>query len=174
VSGRSGSVEPPLVVTLLLDDATQQRFDRERAELFPPGRTAVGAHVTLFHAVPGPLLDDVVRRVTELSARPPFPVQVHGLMDLGGGVAYRLRSDELDALHRALAGAWHEQLTRQDQQPLRAHVTVQNKAPRDVVVATLADLGASFTPFTATARGIAVWRYEGGPWSPVRRFSFAG
>jgi len=166
--------EPPLVVTLLLDDATQERFDRERAALFPPGRTMVGAHVTLFHALPGHLRDDVVRRVTELVARPPFPVLVDDVMDLGRGVAYRLRSPELDALHRALAEHWNEHLTRQDRQPLRAHVTVQNKASRDVVVATLASARASFVPFAATATGIAVWRYEGGPWSLVRRFEFEG
>ena len=166
------SVEPPLVVTLLLDEETQARFDRERAALFPAGRTAVGAHVTLFHALPGRLRDDVVRRARELCARSPFPVEVEGIMDLGGGAAYRLRSDELDALRGALAVEWHGELTRQDQQPFRAHVTVQNKAPRELVLETLASLRRSFVPFTATATGIAVWRYEGGPWTPVCRLPF--
>ncbi len=165
-------VEPPLVVTLLLDDASQERFERERAELFPPGRTVVGAHVTLFHALPGHLVADVLHRVGGVAERPCFPVLVAEVIDLGGGVAYRLRSGELDALHRTLADEWWEHLTPQDRQPLRAHVTVQNKAPRDVVIATLASLRGSFSPFTATATGIAVWRYEGGPWSPVGRLPF--
>jgi hypothetical protein len=168
------TVEPPLVVTLLLDNASQERFERERAELFPPGRTAVGAHVTLFHALPGHLVEDVLHRVTGVVDRPPFPVLVAEVIDLGRGAAYRLRSEEVDALHRTLAEGWGEHLTPQDRQPLRAHVTVQNKAPRDVVLATLSSLRSSFSPFTATAIGIAVWRYEGGPWSLVRRLPFRG
>jgi len=166
------TAEPPLVVTLLLDDASQERFERERAELFPPGRTAVGAHLTLFHALPGHLLEDVLRQVAGVAGRPRFPVRVVEVIDLGRGAAYRLRSGELDALRRTLAEEWWEHLTPQDRQPLRAHVTVQNKAPREVVLATLASLRSSFSPFTATATGIAVWRYEGGPWSPVGRFPF--
>jgi 2'-5' RNA ligase len=168
----SRSDQPPLVVTLLLDDASQERFERERAELFPPGRTAVGAHVTLFRALPVHLVEDVLHRVTGLADSPPFPVLVEEVIDLGRGVAYRMRSRELDALHRTLAEEWREHLTPQDRQPLRAHVTVQNKATRDVVLATLSSLRGSFSPFTATAIGVAVWRYEGGPWSLVRRLPF--
>lgn len=170
----SWRVEPPLVVTLLLDDQAQQRFDREREELFPPGRTVVGAHVTLFHALPGALLDDVVRRVGEGAAREPFPVRVEGILDLGGGAAYRLRSEELDAMRGELAVEWAEHLTRQDSQPFRAHVTVQNKADRELALTTLATLRERFAPTTVTATGVAVWRYEGGPWRLVRRFPFGG
>ena len=49
----------PLVLTLRMDEAAQARFDRERAAWFPAGRTAVGAHLTLFHALPGALRDRV-------------------------------------------------------------------------------------------------------------------
>ena len=162
------------MVTLLLDAAAQERFDRERAELFPPGRTVVGAHVTLFHALPGHLGETVVRRVEQLCKRPSFPVRVDEVMDLGGGVAYRLRSAELDVLHASLAADFVDHLTRQDRQPLRAHVTVQNKARREVVLATLTRVRDAFEPFSTTATGIAVWRYEGGPWTAVRRVPFRG
>lgn len=36
------------MLSLVLDPVTQERFDRERRELFPPGRTVIGAHLTLF------------------------------------------------------------------------------------------------------------------------------
>ena len=35
--------ERPLVVTLQLEGAAQERFEAERVEFFPWGRTAVGA-----------------------------------------------------------------------------------------------------------------------------------
>jgi hypothetical protein len=48
------------VVTLLLDDGAQRRFDRLREAYFPPERNHVAAHVTLFHALPGGQRDRVV------------------------------------------------------------------------------------------------------------------
>ncbi len=167
------TLPPPLVVTLVLDEETTARFEAERAALFPPGRTAVGAHLTLFHAVPGARLDDVRAQVRAQADRPRFGLPVSEVMALGRGAAYRVDSPELAALHAALQRAWWEDLTRQDRQPLRPHVTVQNKVDPDVARATVTDLRAAFRPFTATAEALAVWRYVGGPWEPVEQYAFA-
>ena len=43
----------PLVVTLLLDEVAQERFDALRRAHFPADRNHLQAHVTLFHALPG-------------------------------------------------------------------------------------------------------------------------
>ena len=43
---------PPLIVTALLDEAAQERFDRLRREHFPPERSHLAAHLTLFHHLP--------------------------------------------------------------------------------------------------------------------------
>lgn len=160
----------PLVVTLAVDDEAQQRFDRERAALFPPGRTRVGAHVTLFHAVPGELEDDV--RADLADAGPPFPVRVTEVMALGRGAAYRLESVELSNRHRALQQAWWPHLTKQDRQGFRPHVTVQNKVTSEVARRTVADLRAAFVPFEITARGWTLWRYDDGPWTHLADVPF--
>jgi 2'-5' RNA ligase len=158
-------VTDPLVLTLVLDEAATERFDRERREHFPPGRTKVGAHLTLFHAVPGELAERVHDDVRAAVDRPAFDVAVDALVPLGrGGVAYRVVSPELVSLHRGLQEGWWEHLTRQDQQPLKPHVTVQNKAEPDVAAATLVRLQAGFESCAAQALGVAVWRYAGGPW----------
>ena len=164
----------PLVVTLLLDDATTARFDAERAALFPAGRTAVGAHLTLFHAVPGELLDRVLADVDVEARQPSFALEVSEVVALGRGVAYRVASPELHGLHGRLQRAWSAHLTRQDSQGLRPHVTVQNKVQPEVARRTLERLRTGFEPTTATAEGIAVWRYVGGPWQPVRSVRFDG
>jgi 2'-5' RNA ligase len=165
-------VSAPLVVSLLLDEAAQARFDAERAELFPAGRTAVGAHVTLFHALPGEHVDAVRADLGGAAARSAFPVAVTGLLSLGRGVAYRLRSAELAAVHADLRARWEPWLTRQDAQPFRPHVTVQNKATPERARATLARLEAEFGPRAVTATGLALWAYADGPWKPLDRFPF--
>lgn len=162
--------EEPLVVTLLLDEVSRQRFDRERRALFP--RTAVGAHVTLFHALPGSERAAVAASLDRAADRPAFPVRVTGLVPLGRGVAYRLEAAELAAVHAGLRGAWLPWLTPQDRQPYRPHVTVQNKVTPEEARRTLATLSDGFAPFEAGAVGLGLWAYEGGPWSPVSRHLF--
>jgi 2'-5' RNA ligase len=163
----------PLVVTLAIDTAAQQRFDDERARLFPPGRTAVGAHVTLFHAVPGELEQQVRADLVE-QAGAPFAVGVAGVLPLGRGAAYALASTELARRHGELQQRWWPHLTRQDQQPLRPHVTVQNKVEPAQARATVAVLRRAFRPFETRAEGFVLWRYDGGPWTELARIPFAG
>ena len=161
----------PLVVTLEIDAGAQARFDEERAALFAPGRTRVGAHVTLFHAVPAAIEPAVFTDLAEAAAAyQPFVVQVSELMPLGRGVAYRLRSAELDSLHRRLRSRWQQQLSAQDRQGFRAHVTVQNKVSPEVAAATLGALRERFVPFEITAQALRLWRYEDGPWTFRARF----
>jgi 2'-5' RNA ligase len=161
----------PLIVTLEVDDQAQARFDAERAALFPAGRTVIGAHVTLFHALPAPAEAAVTSELAATAAAvAPFEVEVAELMSLGRGVAYRLRSAELLALHRRLQAGWWDQLGPQDRQGFRPHVTVQNKASPELARRTLEQLREKFAPFSTTARALRLWRYDGGPWTPRGRF----
>ncbi len=161
-----------LIVTLLLDEEAQGRFDRLRAEHFPAERNHLSAHVTLFHALPGERLDAVRADLSAAAGRPGFAVAVTGVRFLGRGVAYDLASAELDAVRRGLAATWAPWLTPQDRQRHRAHVTVQNKVSPEVARALHQRLAASFAPGTVTATGLGLWRYLGGPWEPVGVFPF--
>jgi 2'-5' RNA ligase superfamily len=162
----------PLVVTLQLDDHARKRFEAERIKLFPRGRTAVGAHVTLFHALPGYLREDVEAELDRLSATASFPVSVTAVIPLGRGVAYRLAAPEAELLHRHLQDRWRAHLTRQDAQPFRLHVTVQNKVEPHIAKATLDRLRSTFQPETTRAVGLELWRYDGGPWTLLRQWQF--
>jgi 2'-5' RNA ligase len=166
------TVHPPLVVTLLLDDEAQVRFDRLRAEHFPPERNHLSAHVTLFHALPGEHLDVVQGDLAAAVDRPPFDVAVTGVRFLGRGVAYALESAELGAVRSGLASAWQPWLTPQDRQKHAPHVTVQNKVAPAVARALHERLLAEFLPYDVRARGVGLWRYLGGPWEPVDEFTF--
>ncbi|CCH86632.1 conserved protein of unknown function [Modestobacter italicus] len=178
----------PLIVTLLLDQAAQERFDRLRAAHFPerplpgarPERARGGgegvfrlaAHVTLFHALPGELLAEVRDALRTAADRPPFPVAVTGVRFLGRGVALDLAAPELTELRASVAAVFADRLTPQDRQWSRPHVTVQNKVEPAVARALHADLSAAFVAEEVTARGLGLWHYRGGPWDPDAEFPF--
>lgn len=161
-----------LILSLLVDPGAQQRFDALRTAHFPAARLVVGAHITMFHALPEdlPVLDDVRR----ICAAPPFDVGVTGLLSLGGGVALVLAAQPAVALRAQLASSWTGSLTRQDAQRWSPHVTVQNKVSPVTARRLLAELSAGFQPWTCRARGVGVWRYAGGPWKLLAEVPLSG
>jgi hypothetical protein len=163
---------PPFILTLTLDPVSQAGFDALRSAHFPPSRLLVGAHVTLFHALPNDL--HVVQAVeTEAALIAPFPVSVTGLRFLGRGVAFALESARLHGLRTRLQERWTTRLTPQDRQAWRPHVTIQNKVEPAVAKELHAALSAAFVPYTITATGLALWRYRNGPWDSAGLFPFA-
>ncbi|WP_104524270.1 2'-5' RNA ligase family protein [Blastococcus atacamensis] len=168
--GRSST--SPLVVTLLLDEAAQARFDRLRAEHFPPERNHLQAHVTLFHALGGEHVDAVLADLRAAADREAFEVDVTAVRFLGRGVAFALSSAELSGLRSSLARGWDHWLTPQDRQRHAPHVTVQNKVGPAVARALHDRLTSEFVPYQVRARGLGLWRYLGGPWAPVEELPF--
>lgn len=168
-------MQPPLIVTLQLDPATTEIFDRLRAAYFPPVINHLKAHLTLFHNLPGEEERAVLETLGRAAlARMPFEMTVAGLMKLGRGTAFRVESAELLDLRAALAAAFERWLTKQDRQKFRPHVTVQNKVAPHEAAALFDHLSRDFSPFRATAEGLQLWRYEGGPWSPVAAIGLQG
>ncbi len=163
----------PLIVTLTLDDAAQDRFDDLRRRYFPPERLHVGAHVTMFHALPGDREASVQQAVANVCATtPPFVVAVAGLRSLGHGVAYELAAAQAVALRKQLLACFDGWLTPQDRGHWRPHVTVQNKVTAEVARHTKALLECVPIPCPITATGVAMWRYRSGPWEAVARYAF--
>ena len=165
----------PLILTLLLDERAQSWFDALRRRYFPADRVQVGAHVTLFHALPGALEPDVVREVADACRlASALPVHVAGLRFLGRGVAFTLQVPGAAALRGRLRAAFAHTLTAQDAASWSPHVTKQNKVPAHEARRTQAELAALAWPDGVQATGIAVWRYRGGPWEQVRAIAFSG
>ncbi len=165
---------PPLILTLLLDPATQARLDAERAAHFPAERNHLHAHVTLFHHLPGEDEQGIRLRLLALRTRAPLPLRLAAVRSLGRGVAYTLEGDALPALRGELARDWAAALTAQDRQGFRPHVTIQNKVTPAEAAALLDHLRARFTPVETQGVGLALWRYLGGPWEAVDEVRFEG
>ena len=164
----------PLIITLTLDDASQAFFDEQRRLYFPPKINYLGAHLTLFHALPGAELATIVADLGAIAAEQPAPLPLHvtGLKFMGRGVMYTLDNPTLPALHKRLQRHWQPWLTPQDQQGLRPHITVQNKVDPAVARRLHEELAAGFQPFEALGTGLALWAYQGGPWELRQRFGF--
>lgn len=169
------SYPAPLIVTLVLDAASQAWFGARRAAHFPSDRLLVGAHVTMFHALPGAREAEAAACLAALCAgAAPFGVRVAGLRSLGRGVAYRVDAPAAGALRARIAAAFASDLSPQDRAAWSPHVTVQNKVTPEQARRTLAMLAAAPGPGPVTATGLALWHYRGGPWTAAGSWSFAG
>lgn len=165
----------PLILTLRMDDLSQQRFDRLREEHFPKRRNFIPAHLTLLHKLPGDREQEIAETLDDLCRRQePFRLTATGLIFMGRGVGYGLESPTLQSVRKRLADAWWPWLGAQDRQGFRSHVTVQNKAPSDEARALHRRLEETFAPFEVGAEGLLLWRYLGGPWEPVGSYGFGG
>lgn len=172
--GGSGSPGAPLIVTAELPEALQSRADQLRQAHFPPERNVLKAHVTLFHALPA-MIEDELRDVLANEARAgPVAARLEGVMDLGRGTALRIVSPAMLALRERLAERFHGLLTLQDQHAPRLHVTIQNKVETSEAKALQQALARRIEPRAFAFRGLALHRYRGGPWEIVQRWPFRG
>ncbi len=117
---------------------------------------------------------ELSHRIAALAALKPPRATITDVMNLGRGTALRVESEELAAMRAELADALHGMLTPQDQAPWRAHVTIQNKVEPKEAKALQQQMLARFAPRPLAVRGLALWRYLGGPWEPVKSWTFRG
>lgn len=165
-------VSGALIVTAELGAPDLHWLDAQRRAYFPPERNVLPAHLTMFHALP-PSAEQEARRALAAVARQSAPrATIAGLMNLGGGVAYRVISDDLDALRADIAARFHGLLSAQDGQGWRPHVTIQNKVSTRAAKSLFDELSAGFTVRPLTIAGLALHRYLGGPWENLGRWSF--
>lgn len=163
-----------LIVTAALGAQDFAWLDGQRRAYFPPERNQLSAHLTMFHALP-PSAEEEARAELARQAREPKPVAtIAGLMNLGRGVAYRIVSDDLQSIRNAIAHRFHGQLTAQDSQGWRPHVTIMNKAEPTAAKALLRELERDFRPRPLEIAGLELHRYLGGPWEKLGRWSFRG
>ena len=130
------------------------------------------AHLTLFHHLPPGIEAELGRRLAAATAAPPPKAEIAGVIDLGQGTAFRVESEALEAIRAEIADAFHGLLIPQDRAPWRPHVTIQNKVEPREAKALQRQLRATFEPRPLAIRGLASWRYLGGPWEAIRSHAF--
>lgn len=161
-----------LIVTAELGQDDFAWLEGLRRAHYPADRNRVPAHLTMFHSLPPSAEREVRARLSELANAPPPRARIEGLMDLGGGVAFRVVSDDLDRIRDGLAEMLRGLLGAQDAGGWRPHVTIQNKVPPRTARALLIELQRRFVGRPLAIRGLGLHRYRDGPWEPVAVFPF--
>jgi hypothetical protein len=163
-----------LIVTAELGRDDFAWLEGLRRAHYPFERNRVPAHLTMFHSLPPSAEFELRSRLAELARERPPRATIEGLMDLGGGVAFRVVSPDLDRIRGQLAEDLHGLLGTQDSGGWRPHITIQNKVAPKVARAFIANLQQGFRPRPLAVSGIALHRYLGGPWEDLGRWSFRG
>ena len=164
----------PLIICADFAHADFSALDALRQAHFPPERNILPAHLTMFHALPPSAEGDARRQLAHHASGGPPRALLAGLMNLGSGVAFRVVSDDLDAIRADLADHFHGALTAQDAHGWRPHVTIQNKVTSSVARALMIELERDFRARPLGIAALSLHRYLGGPWERVARYPFRG
>ena len=164
----------PLIICADFAPADFAYLDALRRAHFPPERNILPAHLTMFHALPPSALDDARRQLAHHASSGPPRAVLAGLMNLGSGVAFRVASDDLDAIRADIADHFHGALTAQDAHGWRPHVTIQNKVTSSIARALMIELERGFRERQLGIAALSLHRYLGGPWERVARYPFRG
>jgi hypothetical protein len=167
-------VAGPLIVTADFAPTDFAWLDGLRRAHYPAEQNRVPAHMTMFQGLPPSSVEEVKRQLALHSASPSPRATVAGLMNFSEGVAFRVVSDELEAIREAIAGHFHGMLTAPDAAGWRPHVTIQNKVPAKQAKALLDRLEREFRPRPLDIAGLLVHRYCGGPWETLAAYRFRG
>ncbi len=161
--------QEPLILTLQPDAQSEAFFNEQRQRYFPPERNFLKAHLTLFHHLPN---NTETREYVASVKHDGFEINVTGLMNLGGGVAYKVESAALLDLRKTLTDHFTEVLIPQDRQGFRPHITIQNKVIPKQAKELLNNLQEQFQSFEVDVLGLNLWAYLGGPWRHEAYYAF--
>ena len=163
-----------LIVTAEIGPTDFSWLDELRQAYYPADRNRVPAHLTMFHALPPSAEAEARSRLSRFSSEAPPRASIEGIMDLGGGVAFRVVSTDLDRIRQALAEDFHGLLGAQDAGGWRPHVTIQNKVPAKEARSLISRLERDFGSRSLAIRGLGLQRYSGGFWETLATYSFRG
>lgn len=163
----------PLILTLKLDAASEEFFNRLRQKHFPPERNFLAAHLTLFHHLPGTELEKIREDLRRFcAARQQFSLGFPRWRLLGRGVAASVESDELIELKTGFNRLWNDWLNAQDRQKFQPHITVQNKVAPEEAKRLYDDLVTQELRASGEASGLSLWHYLGARWKLEEDFLF--
>ena len=170
--------ESTYVLTLRTDHAFHQRINDLRKQYFPPRLNKIGAHITLFHALPGSQLESILTDISAVTHKhSPFPVSTHEPMRMSHGVALSAKNAKANEVFNDFKQRWGpadaDFLSKQDQS-FRAHYTIQNKAEKEVADKSWEEVRNNFKRDHGQAIGLTLYQYmKGGRWKFKSHFDFA-
>lgn len=162
----------PLIITAGIAAADFSWLEGLRRAHYPPERNRVASHLTIFRALPPSAETEVRTRLVQIVRRQAPKASIEGLMDLGGGVAFRVVSPDLDRIRDELAIDLHGLLGAQDSGGWRPHITIQNKVSPKLARSLKQSLESTFRPKPLRISGLDLNRYLDGPWEQLGSYKF--
>lgn len=173
IRGR-GPLAGALIVTARIGPPDFAWLDELRRLHYPPERNRVPAHLTLVRTLPPSAEDEAARALARAAAGRAPAATLSSIMELNSGVAFRIRSPDLERLREELAAQFQGLLSAPDRNGWIGHVTIQNKAPPSETKRLLQALRAMFVPRPLAINGLQLVRYREGKWEEARSWSFRG
>lgn len=173
--------EDVYILTIATTRDHHQRMTELRKKYFPRKIYKVGAHLTLFHALPEsrlessiiPVIQDICSRTSQfhIIADGPQKLGKHGIgVFLNISSSREIQHVRSQLLQSFREGGW---LSQQDSGNIKPHYTIMNKVQDDSEVnAAFHELRETFEPDHGTAEGLGLWRYDRGWWRWVRNYPF--
>ncbi|KAI2618036.1 hypothetical protein GGS26DRAFT_602901 [Hypomontagnella submonticulosa] len=169
------------VLTLQTDPSHHRTMCSLRERYFPPALLRVGAHISLFRALPDSglpsLREDIAAAADHIT-----PFQIHAVgppirMGRRGVGVPVLGLEPVVELVRGFQEKWGDVLSRQDRGTFRGHYTLMNKVDDSETVARcIHELRQDFGPngCPGMVLGLSLWRYDDGWWRHEKDFAFSG
>ena len=168
----TSAIPGTFVITAKLDETSFSRLEAWRQAYFPASRNFLPAHLTLFHTLSSSQVTQLRNAWPLMSGANSLPLRFTVPKFFGHGVAIEVEAPGLHALRAQLIEVLGGNLTRQDSQPYRSHITIQNKVAAPEARALYEHFRSSFTAWEGLANALLVWRYLGGPWASDIELAF--
>jgi len=164
----------PLIVTAQFAKDDHAWLEGLRRAHYPFDQNRVPVHLTMFQGLPPSVVNELQHQLALHSAATPPRASIEGLMNLSNGVAYRVVSEELEAIRESIADHFHGMLSGPDAAGWYPHITIQNKVPAKQAKALLDELQRGFRSRSLGISGLLLHRYRGGPWETLATYKFRG
>ena len=164
----------PLIVTAQFAKDDHAWLEGLRRAHYPFDQNRVPVHLTMFQGLPPSVVNELQHQLALHSAATPPRASIDGLMNLSNGVAYRVVSEELEAIRESIANHFHGMLSGPDAAGWYPHITIQNKVPAKQAKALLDELQRGLRSRALGISGLLLHRYRGGPWETLATYKFRG
>lgn len=159
-------MEKRVIITALLDRDIEKELTTLREKFFPKEINYLPAHITLFHAAPLELVENLNL------IREPMPMSMREPVFFGRGFGIKVDCPELKAWRRDLLKLPLE-FTPQDENSNQLHVTLQNKTQPDRARKDFEKFKEIWKKFDSQVFGVQIWKYLGGPWELLETKKFS-
>jgi hypothetical protein len=165
----------PLVLTVQVEKNAQAYLENLRKQHFPPEVNYISARLSVFHALPRTMIEQVDSVLTTRTAQHRLiESQVTGVKSLGRGVAFVIPCGELEAPAGRTSGGVERRSDAGGSEQVETSRHDPEQGDSRSRESFAGHVGVEVRTRHITVRGLDLWHYNGGPWELARSYQFTG